>query len=118
MTYFHNLDEIPAHTNPVGKLQMLAGSQLMLFWAELEAGSHTPSHAHEHEQITWLLEGRMDYQVGDGPLRSCGPGTVLLVPGNTPHEVWYREKSRIVECFSPPRFDVFPAALKNPYGVV
>jgi quercetin dioxygenase-like cupin family protein len=89
----------------------------MVFWLEVDAGSHIARHSHPNEQITWLLEGRFDIQIGDDPARSCGPGSVLLIPGNTPHEAWYREKCRIVEFFSPPRFDLFPAAAGNPYGL-
>lgn len=117
MTNFHKLQDIPAHKIPVGSLQMLAGAQLMVFWADVDANTHAAKHAHPHEQITWLVEGKMDYQIGDGPVQSLEAGSVLLVPGNTPHEAWYREKCRIVEFFNPPRFDLFPAAQANPYGV-
>ena len=117
MRAFHRLDEIPVHRIPEGTLQLLSGAQSMVFWLEVDAGSHIARHSHPNEQITWLLEGRLDIQIGDDPARSCGPGSVLLIPGSTPHEAWYREKCRIVEFFSPPRFDLFPAAAGNPYGL-
>ena len=117
MRAFHRLDEIPVHRIPEGTLQLLSGAQSMVFWLEVDAGSHIARHSHPNEQITWLLEGRLDIQIGDDPARSCGPGSVLLIPGNTVHEAWYREKCRIVEFFSPPRLDLFPAATGNPYGL-
>lgn len=117
MSHFHKVDDIPPHKLPIGSLRLLAAQNLMVFWADVDAQTHAPRHAHPNEQITWLLEGRLDFQIADGPLTTCGPGTVVVVPGNTPHEVWYREKCRIVEFFNPPRFDLFPAAQQNPYGI-
>lgn len=117
MPPFHNLEEIPFHSLPVGRVRVLAGKQLMVFWGDVDAGTAAPRHAHDNEQITWLVSGRMDFQVGDEPVRSCGPGTIVVVPANTMHEAWYREKCEIVEFFNPPRLDLFPAAAKHPYAV-
>jgi quercetin dioxygenase-like cupin family protein len=107
---FHRLDEIPVHRIPEGTLQLLSGEQSMVFWLEVDAGSHIARHSHPNEQITWLLEGRFDIQIGDDPARSCGSGSVLLIPGNTLHEAWYRENAgssnssarRGSICFQPP----------------
>ncbi len=117
MTRYHRLGDIPFHETPFGRLRLLAGQQLMVFWGEMDAGSHVPRHSHPNEQITWLVSGRMDFQIDGEPPRSCGPGTVVNVPANVMHETWYREKCEIVECFNPPRLDLFPAAADNPYGV-
>lgn len=48
---------------------------------------------------------------------SCGPGTIIHIPADVEHEVWYREDCRYCEMFSAPRLDLFPAAARNPYGV-
>lgn len=117
MSYFHTLDSIPAHPHPVGEIQLFSGAQLMVFWAEARAGSEAPLHSHPNEQITWLVEGRVDYKIGDEPIRSCGPGTIIHIPSGVPHHAWYRENCRIVEVFNPPRLDLFPAAASNPYGL-
>jgi quercetin dioxygenase-like cupin family protein len=117
MTYVHSLESIPAHPHPVGQIRVLSAAQLMMFWADVRAGTEAPLHSHPNEQITWIVEGRVDYQIGDEPVRSCGPGSVIVIPADVPHHAWYRENCRIVECFNPPRFDLFPAAVSNPYGL-
>ncbi len=117
MSYFHSLDSIPAHSHPVGCIRLLSGAQLMVLWAEPRAGTEAPLHFHPNEQITWIIEGSVDYQVGDAPVRSCGPGVVIIIPAGVPHHSWYREDCKIVEFFNPPRFDLFPAAATSPYGI-
>jgi quercetin dioxygenase-like cupin family protein len=100
----------------LGKLRMVAGDDLMISWSDIKAGVHVPRHSHANEQITWLRSGRMDFQIGDEPVRSCDAGAVVHVPAGTPHETWYREKCEILEVFTPPRYDFFPHARENPYG--
>jgi quercetin dioxygenase-like cupin family protein len=117
MSVFHKLEEIPVHKFPVGDLRVIAGKQAMVFWAKIPAGGHTDAHQHPNEQITWVVSGRVDYKLETGEEKSCGPGTVLVIPGGIVHESWYREDCEIVEFFSPPRLDLFPAAASNPYGV-
>jgi quercetin dioxygenase-like cupin family protein len=117
MSYFHSLEGIPAHAHAIGQIRLLSASQLMVFWADARAGTEAPLHSHPNEQITWLVEGRIDYQVGDEPVRSCGPGAIIVIPAGVPHHAWYREDCRIVEFFNPPRLDLFPAAANHPYGL-
>ena len=41
----------------------------------------------------------------------------MLIPAGVEHETWYLEDCEIVEFFSPPRTDMFPAAsADNPYA--
>ena len=117
MSNFHQLADIPVHEREVGKLRVLAGQQSMVLWANIDAGSHVPNHSHPNEQITWLVKGKLDYVLGTGEEQTCEGGTVLVIPGGVDHEVWYREDCEIVEFFSPPRTDLFPALATSPYGV-
>ena len=43
----------------------LAGKQGMIVWWKMKAGAHAASHQHPHEQIVWMLEGRMDFRIGN-----------------------------------------------------
>ena len=113
----HKLDDIPAHKMPGGKIKVLAGDQVMGLWAKFEAGTHIPAHSHPNEQITWLRKGRFDYKFGTGEEATCEAGALVLIPGGIEHEVWYVEDCEIVEFFSPPRTDMFPALVDNPYGM-
>lgn len=117
MQHYHRVEDIPVHAVPHGRLRLLSGPNLMAFWAEWDANTHVDRHAHPNEQITWLIAGRMDFKIGDEPVRSCGSGSVVVVPADVPHEVWYREPCTIFEMFNPPRADLFPAIDRNPYGI-
>src|SRR3712207_6973925 len=52
---------------------VLVGEKGMIIWASLKAGSHAASHSHPHEQMFWVLSGRMDFRLGD-ERRVCGSG--------------------------------------------
>jgi quercetin dioxygenase-like cupin family protein len=57
---------------------------------------HRPGrHAHEHEQIVTLLEGKMRVVLGDEE-RIVVPGQVFHVPSNLPHEVEVLEDSHFL----------------------
>jgi hypothetical protein len=35
----------------------------------------------------------------------CGPGDVVVIPGGTEHEAWFREDTEVIDFFAPPRED-------------
>ncbi|MEJ2375643.1 MAG: hypothetical protein P8Y71_09565, partial [Pseudolabrys sp.] len=45
--------------------RVLSGKQGMIVWWTIKAGAHAAAHKHEHEQIVWMLKGRMDFRIGD-----------------------------------------------------
>lgn len=64
--------------------QVFTGDGATLAWTTLEPG-HTPRpHAHEHEQIVYIISGRARFTVGE-ETAELGPGDVLLVPGGVEH---------------------------------
>jgi quercetin dioxygenase-like cupin family protein len=64
--------------------RVFTGDGATLAWTTLAPG-HTPRpHAHEHEQIVYIVSGRARFQVGD-EVAELGPGDVLLVPANVEH---------------------------------
>jgi quercetin dioxygenase-like cupin family protein len=89
-------------------MRSLTGDKLTVMWGRRAAGARTAKHSHPHEQIAWLVSGRMDCRIGDDPVQSVEPGTTFLIPGGVEHEFWYREDCVILEIFSPPRHDLLP----------
>ncbi len=64
--------------------RVFTGDGATLAWTTLEPG-HTPRpHAHEYEQIVYIVSGRARFTVGDD-VAELGPGDVLLVPPNVEH---------------------------------
>jgi hypothetical protein len=40
--------------------------------------------------------------------RVCGHGDVVVIPGGTEHEAWFREDTEVIDLFAPPRNDFVP----------
>jgi len=108
--------DLPELINAAGMTQRLVtGREEMLVWSDIPAGTLTAAHSHDNEQITWILEGEVEFALA-GAIRRCAAGDVILVPGRVVHEVRYLSRCRIVEVFSGPRIDLFPAAVHSAVG--
>jgi hypothetical protein len=53
------------------------------------------SRSHANEQIVWLLKGKMEFLFGSKQ-RACGQGDVIVMPGGTEHEAWFREGTEVI----------------------
>jgi len=84
--------------------RILSGDQGMLVWWSIRAGVHVEPHSHANEQIVWMLKGKMEFRLGDEQ-RVCGPGDVVVIPGETEHEAWFHEDTEVIDFFAPPRED-------------
>jgi quercetin dioxygenase-like cupin family protein len=87
--------------------RFITGDRMMLAHVYLKKGCLVPMHQHENEQLTYVLEGRLDFVIGEDRSRkvSVGPGEVLFIPSNVPHEATAAEDTLDVDVFSPPRQD-------------
>jgi quercetin dioxygenase-like cupin family protein len=66
--------------------RVAAGDHLMVTFGRLEPGVALPLHSHPHEQITYVLTGMAQLQIGDEK-RDLGPGDGGLIPGNVTHGI-------------------------------
>ncbi len=71
---------------------------------ELDAGAVVPAHAHPHEQITYVVEGRFEFFVGE-ERTTLEPGMAALIPGGVTHGGRTLTKVRVVDVFAPVRED-------------
>jgi quercetin dioxygenase-like cupin family protein len=82
-----------------------AGTNLMLSVVRLEPESVVLDHAHPHEQMGYLLEGRLEFTVG-GVTRMLGPGDIWRIPGGVVHRVRALDQSAVaLDVFHPIRED-------------
>jgi hypothetical protein len=51
-----------------------------------------------------MLKGKMEFRLGSEQ-RVCGPSDVVVIPGGTEHEAWFREHTEVIDFFAPPRDD-------------
>ena len=84
--------------------RVLAGQRGMIVWWKMKAGAHAAAHQHPHEQIVWMLKGKMDFRIGNDR-RSMVAGDVAVIPGNTEHEGLFPEDTEVIDIFAPPRED-------------
>ncbi len=84
------------------------GERATLGYVEIKAGSDLPEHSHEHEQITYILEGRLDMKV-DG--RDCilNEGMFYVIPSHVLHSAVARTDCKVIDVFCPVRQDYKPS---------
>jgi len=105
MKGFHALRHLPEEkiTDKITR-RLLVGDKEMVVWWSMKAGAHAAAHKHPHEQVFWVLKGKMEFRLGDDK-RACGPGDVGVIPGGVEHEAWFPEDTEVVDVFAPPRED-------------
>ena len=68
-----------------------------------------PPHRHPHEQISYVVAGRVRFILGEGEERTATlveAGDVIVVPPDVPHAVeTLTETARLIDCFYPLRED-------------
>ncbi len=75
--------------------RVLAGHQGMIVWWKMKAGAHAAAHRHPHEQIVWMIKGKMDFRIGSNR-RSMVAGDVAVIPGNVEHEGFFPEDTELL----------------------
>src|SRR5256886_4140630 len=87
--------------------RLITGDRMMLAHVYLDKGSVVPKHSHENEQLTYILEGALQFWIGEDQQEEIvvRAGEVLLIPSNVPHRALALEDTLDVDVFSPPRQD-------------
>jgi len=87
--------------------RLITGDRMMLAHVYLKKGAIVPRHAHENEQLTYILEGALRFWIGDdeSEVMDVRAGEVLHIPSNVPHKAEALEDTLDVDIFSPPRQD-------------
>jgi len=82
-----------------------AGERTLLAEVSLERGAVVPWHSHPHEQVGYLVSGRLLFELGDDERLELEPGDSWLVPTNVPHQATALGACVAVDIFPPPRED-------------
>jgi len=87
--------------------RLVTGERLMLAHVYLDQGCIVPQHSHDNEQLTYILEGKLRFFLGDdgSEVVDVAAGEVLHIPSNLPHKAEALEDTLDVDIFSPPRAD-------------
>ena len=84
--------------------KIIVGEREMLAQIYLKRGALVPMHAHESEQMTYILQGALKVLVG-GEEVLVREGEVLHIPSGTPHQAEALEDTFELDVFSPVRQD-------------
>jgi quercetin dioxygenase-like cupin family protein len=90
------------------------GENVMVNFVRFEPGTLAPLHWHDEEQISFVLEGELEFEVG-GETRILRPGEAVVIPPNVPHSARTGEGPCLeVDVFHPPRRGLLEAMGRIP----
>jgi quercetin dioxygenase-like cupin family protein len=75
----------------------------LAYW-NIEEGKDLPKHAHPHEQVLNLIEGRFEVTIEDES-KVLEAGSVVVIPSNVMHSGKSLTSCRIIDVFYPIRAD-------------
>ncbi|MCT8139600.1 cupin domain-containing protein [Anaerobacillus sp. CMMVII] len=81
------------------------GKSLMMMEVHFEIGAEGYEHSHPHEQLTYCIQGKLEFQI-EGKSHIITAGETLVIPSNAKHGAKALEKSIIVDIFTPLREDL------------
>lgn len=101
--YVELADVEPIFFLPGLEFRAVLGEHLLVNFVRYDPGTVVPVHAHEEEQMTFVLEGEFEFEVA-GERRVVRPGTVVRIPPHVPHGARALDGPCFqVDAFSPPR---------------
>lgn len=90
---------------PGASMLVVPLDKAMLTYFEISPGTRFEKHKHESEQITYVIEGELFFEIDDRTVR-IGPGEVVAIPSNAAHAAYTDvEHVRAVDAWSPIRKD-------------
>jgi quercetin dioxygenase-like cupin family protein len=101
-------DDVPREElNPLIGRRLITGDQMMIAHVYLAKGAIVPTHEHLNEQLTYILEGKLRFWLGEdgAEVRDVAAGEVLHIPAHLPHKAEALEDTLDVDVFHPPRQD-------------
>jgi quercetin dioxygenase-like cupin family protein len=105
---FFHWNEVPKErVSDMIDRRLITGSRIMLAHVHLQQGCLVPKHAHENEQVSYVLEGALRFWLGDDEAEEieAPTGSIIVIPSNVPHRAQALTASLVLDIFSPPRQD-------------
>lgn len=105
MPVCHSSDEGMGTPEPGLKRQVMSYSPaMMLVRHTMEKGWVGAKHSHPHEQMVYIVHGRIRFEHPGGTFE-VGQGDSFLVPGGVDHQASAVEDSEVLDIFTPMRED-------------
>ena len=103
-----NWDEVELETvNPQMTRRIVTGERLTVARIYFKDGFLVPLHSHVQEQVTQVISGVIRFWLGADRERTVdlGPGDVIVIPSNMPHEALCIGDVEETDTWSPRRDD-------------
>jgi len=102
--YFHNPKERQLKELLPGIIaRTFWGQKMLAAIVDLDPHVHLPRHSHPQEQLGIVLEGKIEFTVGD-ETKVLHPGDVYLIPSGVEHEArTFDRPVQVMDVFSPVR---------------
>ena len=87
--------------------RLVTSDRMMIAHVYFKQGDDVPRHSHENEQITYILEGALEFWFGAADERRLivRAGEVVVIPSLLPHRALALADTLDVDIFCPPRQD-------------
>jgi quercetin dioxygenase-like cupin family protein len=82
---------------------------MMLVEHRMENGWVGTRHSHPHDQLVYVISGRLRFTCGDQTFEG-GAGDSFVLRGGVEHQAWALEPSLVLDVFTPYREDYLPQA--------
>jgi quercetin dioxygenase-like cupin family protein len=102
--YFPSEDEFARHTVfETVRIRTCAGEHMQFSLVDIPAGGVVGEHSHVNEQMGLVIEGELDFTIGDEK-RRLRAGDVFRIPGGVTHSVVAGDKpAKALDVFYPIR---------------
>lgn len=92
---------------PLIERQRVMADKMMVSRLVLHRGFSVPVHAHENEQITMVLHGKLRFQIQNEPgetfrITEVGAGEAIVLPAFVQHGAEAVEECIVFDIFAPP----------------
>jgi quercetin dioxygenase-like cupin family protein len=84
--------------------KIITGENEMIAQISLKKDAVVPEHSHVSEQISYVLEGGLEFTIG-GATITISAGEVLVIPPDVPHRAVALQDTIDIDVFSPIRRD-------------
>jgi quercetin dioxygenase-like cupin family protein len=101
----HCWSDMPVESiTPAIDRKFITADRVTLAQFQLKAGGVVPRHAHEQEQLTYIVSGALKFIV-DGQTLVASSGDVVQIPSGLAHEIEVLQDSSVMDVFAPVRQD-------------
>ena len=105
MAILHRWDDVPTEQLAPGiRRRYLTAERMTLARFSLSRGAIVPAHAHDNEQVSYVVSGAVRFLVA-GEEIVVRTGEALQIPSWAEHSLTVIEDAEVIDVFSPVRQD-------------